>query len=165
MIKKLLVAIMIALPAMAFAQKFGTVNTQQIMQDLPDVKEAQTQLEAASKKYDDEFKNLQTEMQKKYEELQKAQEEKAPQTILDRRMSELQDLDQKIQQFRNTASQDLQRQQEQLLAPIQQKILNAINSVGTEGNYTMVFENGAAVYVGTDVTDLTPAVKAKLGLK
>ncbi len=165
MIKKLLVAIMIALPAMAFAQKFGTVNTQQIMQDLPDVKEAQTQLEAASKKYDDEFKNLQTEMQKKYEELQKAQEEKAPQTILDRRMSELQDLDQKIQQFRNTASQDLQRQQEQLLAPIQQKILNAINSVGAEGNYTMVFENGAAVYVGTDVTDLTPAVKAKLGLK
>ena len=116
MIKKLLLAVLIALPSLAFAQKFGIVNTQAIMQDMPEVKAAQAEMETASKKYDDEFKALQTEMQKKYEELQKAQEEKAPETILNRRMSELQDLDQKIQQFRQTASQDLQRQQEQLLA-------------------------------------------------
>lgn len=162
MIKKLLLAIMIALPAMAFAQKFGIVNSQAILTELPDFKEAQTKFEEASKKYDEEFKNLQAEMQKKYEEYQKAQEEKAPQTILDRRMSELQEFDQKIQQFRNTASQDLQRQQEQLLAPIQQKVINAINTVGAEGNYTMIFENVVPVYVGSDVTDITETVKTKL---
>lgn len=162
MIKKLLLAIMIALPAMAFAQKFGIVNSQVILTDLPDFKEAQTKFEEASKKYDEEFKNLQAEMQKKYEDYQKAQEEKAPQTILDRRMSELQEFDQKIQQFRNTANQDLQRQQEQLLAPIQQKVINAINAVGAEGNYTMIFENAAPVYVGSDVVDITETVKAKL---
>ncbi|MCM1349043.1 MAG: OmpH family outer membrane protein [Firmicutes bacterium] len=165
MIKKLFLAIMIALPTMAFAQKFGIVNTATIMQELPDVKEAQTQLETASKKYDDEFKNLQTEMQKKYEELQKSQENKDPQGIIDRRMSELQSLDQKIQEFRQTAAQDLQRQQEQLLAPIQQKVINAINAVGAEGNYTFIFENTSPVYVGTTVTDITTAVKGKLGLK
>lgn len=165
MIKKLLVAIMIALPTMAFAQKFGIVNTQTIMQELPDVKEAQTQLEAASKKYDEEFKNLQTEMQKKYEEYQKEVDAKSPEGILKRRQAELEELGQKAEQFRNTASQDLQRQQEQLLAPIQQKVINAINSVGAEGNYTMIFENTSPVYVGTDVTDVTAAVKAKLGIK
>lgn len=165
MVKKLLLAIFIALPAISFAQKFAIVNTQTIMQELPDVKDAQTQLETASKKYDEEFKNLQSEMQKKYEEFQKAQEEKAPQTILDRRTSELQELDQKIQQFRQTAAQDLERQQQQLLAPIQQKVINAINSVGAEGNYTFVFENTSPVYVGKDVTDITAAVKNKLGLK
>ena len=162
MIKKLLLAVLIALPSLAFAQKFGIVNTQAIMQDMPEVKAAQAEMETASKKYDDEFKALQTEMQKKYEELQKAQEEKAPETILNRRMSELQDLDQKIQQFRQTASQDLQRQQEQLLAPIQQKVINAINAVGAEGNYTFSFENTAPVYVGSDVTDVTNSVKTKL---
>lgn len=165
MIKKLLIAIFIALPTFALAQKFGIVNTQTIMQAMPDVKAAQTEMETASKKYDDEFKSLQSEMQKKYEELQKAQEEKAPQTILDRRMSELQDLDQKVQQFRQTAAQDLQRQQEQLLAPIQQKVINAINAVGAEGNYTFIFENNVPVYVGSDVVDLTSNVKTKLGLK
>ena len=162
MIKKLLLAVLIALPSLAFAQKFGIVNTQAIMQDMPEVKAAQAEMETASKKYDDEFKALQTEMQKKYEELQKAQEGKAPETILNRRMSELQDLDQKIQQFRQTASQDLQRQQEQLLAPIQQKVINAINAVGAEGNYTFIFENTAPVYVGSDVTDVTNSVKTKL---
>lgn len=165
MIKRLFLAVLIALPAMAFAQKFGIVNTNTIMSEMADVKEAQTQLEAASKKYDDEFKALQGEMEKKYGELQKAQEEKSPQTILDRRMSELQELDQKIQQFRQTAAQDLQRQQEQLLAPIQQKVINAINSVGAEGNYTMIFENTSPVYVGADVIDVTGAVKTKLGMK
>lgn len=165
MIKKLLLAIMIALPTMAFGQKFGIVNTGAIMQDMPDLKEAQAQLETASKKYDEEFKNLQAEMQKKYEELQKAEQEKAPEAILQRRMSELQTLDQKIQEFRQTAAQDLQRQQEQLLAPIQQKVINAINAVGAEGNYTFIFENTAPVYVGSTVTDVTTFVKGKLGLK
>lgn len=165
MIKKLLLAIMIALPTMAFGQKFGIVNTGAIMQELPDVKEATAQLETASKKYDDEFKNLQAEMQKKYEDYQKAEQENSPKTILDRRMSELQELDQKIQQFRQTASQDLQRQQEQLLAPIQQKVINAINAVGAEGNYTFIFENNVPVYVGSSVTDITAAVKTKLGIK
>lgn len=162
MIKKLLLAIMIALPSMAFAQKFGIVNTASIMQDLQEVKDAQAQLESSSKKYDDEFKNLQTEMQKKYEEYQAAEKDKSPQAILDRRMSELQELDAKIQQFRQTAAQDLQRQQEQLLAPIQQKVINAINSVGAEGNYTFIFENNVPVYVGGTVVDVTTAVKGKL---
>ena len=66
MIKKLLLAVLIALPSLAFAQKFGIVNTQAIMQDMPEVKAAQAEMETASKKYDDEFKALQTEMQKKY---------------------------------------------------------------------------------------------------
>lgn len=165
MVKKLLLAIFIALPAISFAQKFAIVNTQTIMQELPDVKDAQTQLETASKKYDEEFKNLQSEMQKKYEEFQKAQEEKAPQTILDRRTSELQELDQKIQQFRQTASEDLQRQQEQLIAPVRQKVFTAIQSVGAEGNFTFIFENVVPLYTGSDVVDVTPLVKAKLGIQ
>ena len=88
-----------------------------------------------------------------------------PQTIKDRRVSELQELDQKMNQFRATASQDLQHQQEQLMAPIQQKVMTAIQTVGAEGEYTMIFENNAPIYVGKTVEDITPLVKAKLGLK
>lgn len=164
MIKKLLLAVMVALPSMAFAQKFGVINTETLMQNLPEMKEVQTQFEAASKKYEDEFQNLQGEFQKKYTEFQNM-EETTPQTIKDRRIQELQELDQKIQQFRQTASQDLQRQQEQLLAPIQQKVRTAIQSVGAEGSFTMIFENMIPLYVGSDVIDVTPLVKTKLGVK
>ena len=161
MIKKLLLAIMIALPTMAFAQKFGYVDAQAIMQELPEIKDMQTQLEASAQKYDAEGKNLQQEMEKKLKEFQEM-DDKTPDAIRQRRAQELQDLDTKIQQFRPTAQQDLQRQQEQLFAPIQQKIMTAIQSVGKEGNYTMIFESNVPIYTGADAVDLTSAVKAKL---
>lgn len=155
---------MIALPSMAFAQKFGVIDTQALTQELPEMKEAQTQLEASMKKYQDEEANLSAEFEKKYKELE-GMDESTPQTIKDRRIAELQELQTKIQQFRQTASQDLQRQQEQLMAPIQQKVITAIKSVGAEGNFTMIFENVSPLYTGSDVVDVTSQVKGKLGIK
>ncbi len=164
MIKKLLIAIFIALPMSAFAQKFAVINTQQLMESMPEIKNVNEQMEAASKKHEDEFSKLQEEFQKKYEEFQ-ALDANTPQTIKDRRMQEMQELDAKVQQFRQTATQDLQRQQQQLMAPIQESVMKAIQGVGAEGNYTFVFENMVPVYVGTDVTDITDTVKARLGVK
>ena len=163
MIKKLLLAIMIALPMSVFAQKFAVINTQQLMESMPELKTVNEQLEAANKKYQDEFTKLQEEFQKKYEEFQ-ALEESTPQTIKERRMQEMQELENKIQQFRETAVQDIQRQQQQLMAPIQEKVVKAIQAVGAEGNYTFVFENVMPLYTGTDVTDITDTVKSRLGI-
>ena len=165
MLKKLLLAIIVALPSMAFAQKFGVVNTADLMETLPDVKEAESQLNAASKKYEEEFNALQQEFQKKLEDLQKM-EESTPEAIKQRRVSEMQELEQKIQQFRATAQEDLQRQQQQLMAPIQTKVMQAITAVGSEGGYTMIYEQASPIlYVGSDVADVTAAVKAKLGIQ
>ncbi len=164
MIKKLLLAIMIALPMSVFAQKFAVINTQQLMESMPEIKSINEQLEAANKKYQDEFTKLQEEFQKKYADFQ-ALEETTPQTIKDRRMQEMQELDSKIQQFRETAAQDIQRQQQQLMAPVQEKVIKAIQAVGAEGSYTFVFENMMPIYTGTDVTDITDTVKTRLGIK
>lgn len=164
MIKKLLVAIMIALPMSLFAQKFGVVNTNEIMETMPEIKTIQTQMDAATKKYEAEFTKLQEEFQKKYEEFQKLDENTLP-AIRDRRMQEMQELDNKIQQFRQTAAQDLQRQNQQLMAPVQDRLVKAIQAVGAEGNYTFIFENMQPVYVGKDVVNVTPDVKTRLGIK
>lgn len=165
MIKKFLLAVMLAIPTLGFAQaKFGIVDTQNIIQDLPDMKEAQAQIEAASNKLQEEFKLLQDEFNKLFEEYQALGEE-TPETIRQRRQNDLQEKSQKIQQFQMNAEQDLQRQSEQLYAPISQKIQNAIQAVGQENNYTMIFERGLPLYVGTDVVDITALVRTKLGLK
>ena len=164
MIKRLLLAIMIALPMSVFAQKFGVINTQALMETMPEMKTVQEQMEASAKKYQAEFDKLQEEFKKKYDEFQ-ALEESTPQTIKDRRMQEMQELDAKIQQFRETALQDQQRQQQQLMAPIQEKVMKAIQSVGDEGGFTFIFENMMPVYTGKDVTDITESVKTRLGVK
>lgn len=164
MLKKVLLAALVAIPAMGFAQKFGVIDTQTLVQSMPEMTEVQSQIEASSKTFEKEFKSLQDEFQAKFEEFQKM-EESTPQTIKDRRMQELQDLDQKIQQFRQTASQELQKQSETLMAPIRQKVFTAIQSVGTEGGYTFIFENTVPIFSGQEVKDITPEVKAKLGIK
>ena len=164
MIKKLLLAIMIAFPMSLFAQKFGVINTQELIQSLPEVKTIQEQMQAATKKYEDEFAKLQEEFNKKFQELQ-ALEASTPETIKERRTQELQEIDTKIQRFRETAQEDLQRQNQQLMAPVQEKVVKAIQTVGAEGNYTFIFENVMPLYSGSDVTDVTPLVKTALGIK
>lgn len=166
MIKKLLLAALIAIPSMGFAQKFAVIKTQTIIEAMPDMATARTQIEAASKKYEDEFKKLTDAFQKDFEEYQKLEEDaNTPKAIKDRRVQELQEMQAKIEQFRTTASQDLQKQQEQLMAPIQQKVMDAIKGVGASEGYTMIFEDMVPIYAGSDVEDITAKVKNRLGLK
>lgn len=166
MIKKLLIAITIALPMCVAAQapKFGVVNVNSVFEAMPDKATAQTTLETASKTYEDEFKKLTDELEKKYTEFQGLAAD-TPETIKQRRVQEIQEFEQKIQQFRATAQQELQRQQEQLMAPIQQKIQTAIKAVGSENGFTFIFPDAIPTYVGADVQDVTPLVKTKLGIQ
>ncbi|MCM1029102.1 MAG: OmpH family outer membrane protein [Pseudoflavonifractor sp.] len=164
MIKKIILALLIMLPSMAFAQKFGTVDTEAIMTAMPEIKEMQATIDAASKKYEDEFANLRTEFQKKLEEYQGLGAD-TPETIKERRGQELQELDQKMQQFTQSAQNDLQQQQMRLLQPIQERVKQAISAVGAEGSFTFIFEKPMPLYSGSDVVDVTPLVKKKLNLQ
>jgi outer membrane protein len=82
-------------------------------------------------------------------------------------MQELQETYQKIQNFQQTAGQELQRTQESLLAPIMEKLQAAIKAVGAEGGYTFIYDMsmGVVLYTGVGAEDVTPLVKAKLGIK
>jgi outer membrane protein len=166
MFKKVIIALAIAamLPVAAAAQKFGVVDINAIFTAMPESTAAQNQLTEASKKYEDEYKKIAEEVDKKIQEYQNLAAD-TPESIKERRAQEVTELDQKAQRFRQTASEDLQKQQQQLMAPIQQKIVDAIKAVGQEGNYTFIFEEGASAYQGSDVVNVTSAVKAKLGIK
>lgn len=168
MFKKILLALAVVLPMTAAAQKFGTVRVEEIVSAMPEAAAMQTTLSEASKKYETEFQKLQEEVDRLYTEFQTMEKDAStPDAIKERRMQEIQEKSTKMQQFYQTANQDLQRQREQLLTPIIAKVNDAIKSVGQEGSYTFIFSEipDMILYQGTDVTDLTPMVKAKLGLK
>ena len=152
----------------AQAQKFGYVNTSEIFNVMPEKATAESTLKTVSDKYETEYKNLQDAFQKKMTDYEAADKDATtPQAIKDRHQQELQDDYMKIQNFQQTASQDLQRQQETLLAPITQKLQNAIQAVGAEGGYTFIFDQaaGSIIYSGNDAEDVSAKVKAKLGIK
>ena len=163
--KKILLALLVAIPMFAFAHapKFGVVNTQTIAEAMPELKAAQEQVQASTQKYEEELKKLQEKIEKDFADFQ-ALDANTPESIKERRMQDIQQQEQKMQQFHSTAMQDLQRQQAALMAPIQEKIQSAIQAVGKENNLTFIFESNVPLYVGTDVTDVTSMVRTKLGI-
>lgn len=168
MIKKILLALAVALPMCAWAQsaKFGVVDPESIIPGMAEYIEAQNQFNEASKTFESEYAKIQEEFKAKYEEFQKVMSDTAtPQTTKDRRAQEIQELNQKSEQFAQTAQQELARKQQQLMAPVQEKLINAIKAVGAEGGFTMILPLGTAAYTSNDVVDITPLVKAKLGVK
>ena len=170
MFKKFIIAALLAAPLCLMAQspKLGYINSQEIFNVMPEKATAETTLKAKSDKYDSELKRLQEEFQRKMTDYEKqAEDPNTLQSIKDRHMQELQEDYQKIQNFQQTASQDLQKDQDALLAPITQKIQNAIQAVGAEGGYTFIYDMAVPciVYTGTGAEDVSAKVKAKLGIK
>ena len=159
--KKLILMLMLCAPMTMMAQKFGKVNTQQIMQALPDVAKANGEMEALQKQKDNDLKSMQDEFQRKYDEYQKGQSTMAA-TMKQQKETELQTLQQKIQQAYQDGQQELQKKSNELMQPIVAKVKAAIDAVGKAGNYTFIFEDGSAVYTGTNVVDVTKEVQAKI---
>ena len=159
--KKLVLMLMLLAPMTMMAQKFGKVNTQTIMQALPDVAKANGELEALQKQKDNELKAMQDELNRKLDEYQKGQSTMNA-TAKQQKETELQGLNQKIQQAYQDGQQELQKKSNELMQPIVAKVRAAIDTVGKAGNYTYIFEEGAAIYTGSNVVDVTKEVQSKI---
>ena len=150
----------------ANAQKFGHVNSQEIIQVMPEFTKARADIEALTKQYEADLKQMQEELQKKSEAYEKEQAT-LPANIKQRRETELQEMSQKIQQSYQDNQQALAKEQNEKLQAITTKVLDAIKAVGQAGNYVYIMDLAAGIpYISTTLsTDVTTDVKAKLGLK
>lgn len=112
------------------------------------------------------MKTMEDEFQKKYTDYI-AQQDSMTENIKLRRTQELEDIRQRVENFTQVAQQDMNKKQQELLAPIQDKLRNAIKAVGDEKGYAYIIDNnpGIVLYTGNAAIDATPLVKAKLGLK
>lgn len=157
---------MLALPMIASAQgvKIGLVDTNTILTTLPETKAAQDKINALSKDFQDQDSKFIAALQKKMEDYQ-ALPETTPQATKDALAKEIQADQQKIMEFEQNAQNEMQKAQEREMAPVINKVRDAIQAVGREGGYTIIQELGAVLYYGTPAEDVTPAVKAKLGIK
>ena len=149
----------------ASAQKFGHVNSQEIIQAMPEFTKARTEIEALTKQYEADLKSMQDELQKKSEAYDKEQAT-LPANIKQRREQELQEMYQKIQQSYQDNQQALQKEQAEKMQAITSKVLDAIKQVGTAGNYVYIMDltSGIPYISETLSTDVTAEVKKKLGL-
>ena len=150
----------------ANAQKFGHVNTQEIIQAMPEYTKAKSEIDALQQQYEADLKSMQDELQKKAEAFDKEQAT-LPDNIKQRRNQELQDMYTKIQQSYQDNQQALQKASSDKMQAITTKVLEAIKTVGQEGGYVYIMEMNAGIpYISTTLSsDVTAQVKTKLGLK
>ena len=162
--KKLILMLMLCAPMAVFAQKFGKVNTQVVVQSLPDYAKAQGEMAALSKQKENELKSMQDELTRKSQEYEKSKSAMNPPKQKETE-EELQGLGAKIQQAYQDAQKELSEKNNALLEPILTKVQNAITAVGKAGGYTSIFEIGTSgvVFFGDNVKDVTEEVKAKIG--
>lgn len=164
--KKILISIVVALcPLVMLAQqKIAVVHVQEIMMAMPETQDAQKRLQELGTKYSQESQKMQQEYANKVDAFTKEQQ-KLSEAIRQSRQQEIIDMQNRIQQSMQVMQQDLQKQEEALFAPIQKKVMEAIQKVGNAESCTYVLEANAFIFLGKDAIDLTAKVRTALGLK
>ncbi|MBR3887074.1 MAG: OmpH family outer membrane protein [Alistipes sp.] len=147
-----------------FAQKIGYVNTDEIITNMKDTQDAYTQLEAYAKDLQAQLETIQVEFNNKLQEYQNATETMTD-AVRQLKEKELTDLNTRIQEFQQVAQQDLQKKENELMAPIYEKVKNTIDEVAKAGGYTIILPGSALIYIDAAlVKDIASEVKSKLGI-
>lgn len=163
MYRLLIILAMAAVSTSALAQKFGHIDSQELLMAMPERETAQNKLEEQATMYEEQLKAMQTEMQQKYETYL-AKTETWPEAIRKTKEKELNQLQQGMQDFSQTAQQDLAKLEEDLLNPMIERARVAIEAVGAENGFTYIFDSSTGVTLFNGGEDVTALVKSKLGL-
>jgi len=146
------------------AQKFGYVNSQQLLQESPEVKAADTQMETYQKSLMTKGETMVKELEADYNKyMQEASGKTLSPVQMQQREADLTAQQQAIQKYEQEVQEKIYIKREQLLKPIIDKINTAIEAVGKEGGYTMIFDTSTgALLHATESEDVINLVKAKL---
>ena len=164
-LKTLFIAILMAAPiTFASAQsKIAHIDTQKLISEMPEVVAAQKQLEQLEKTYTTEIENTYKEFQTK---AQTYSADAANQTDVTNqaRQKELETMQQNINQYRETAAQDLQKKQVEMMRPLYDKAKVAIEKVAAAQGFDYVLDASAGgSVIMAKGKDLMADVKADLG--
>ena len=164
-LKSLFVALLMALPmTFTYAQsKVAHIDTQKLIGEMPEVIAAQKQLEQLEKTYTSEIENTYKEFQTK---AQSYSADAANQTDVTNqaRQKELETMQQNINQYRETAAQDLQKKQVEMMRPLYDKARAAIEKVAAAQGFDYVLDASAGgSVIMAKGKDLMAGVKAELG--
>ena len=142
--------------------KVAHIDSQALISEMPEVKEAQAQLEKLQKTYSTEIDASMKEYQTKLQTYS-ADAQNQTEVTNQARQKELAGMEQNIQQYQQTASQDIQKQAD-LLRPLIEKARAAIQKVArAQGLIMLLTELKEEVLILADGKDLMEDVKKELG--
>ena len=143
--------------------KVAHINTQELVESMPEMKSAKSELEKLAKTYETDIQAMATELQNKIKQYDAESSTKTDEEN-GKRLQEVQSMEQSIRQYQAQAQQDLQKKELDLLRPITEKAKNAILKVGNAQGFDYVLDSsqGQGVIMANG-KDLLTEVKSELG--
>ena len=167
-----LLTLVLVLAATAFtadAQKFGYLNSAEILSGMTEVKQADSSMEALQKQLQKKGQQMVQAYQTKLQALQKKEQagELSPKQIEDE-AAKLRGEEEKIGKFQQDMEKQIMDKRNTLLQPIFDKVNAAIKDVAKENGYNYIFDRnsaqGSTILYADESQDVTALVKSKLGI-
>lgn len=165
--KKFILFALLVIPSTSFAQlKIGYIDSNAIMDQLPDVQDARQRLDALIQEWQAELNRLESEWKAKYDDYEKRKLIMSEQTRAETE-SELVKLENQIAEYREKkfgTNGELFQKQDELMKPVQNKVFNAIKEVAQEEDLDFVFDRSGDIMIlyAKEKYDITAKVLAKL---
>ena len=146
--------------------RIGHVNVVEIVAALPESDSAQMLLEKDSKELELMLENMQVELNKIVDDFE-TNKGTYSELIRKTKESEILEMRDKIYNFQQNASQQLQQRNLELLRPIYEKVQKAIDKVATQGRFTYILDisKGSVVFVSNDSQNINTLVLHELGIE
>jgi outer membrane protein len=166
----ILVSLITLISQNALAQniKFGHINSDELIQSMPEFDSANVKLEKFRKDLINALELMQVELNNKSEVYNK-ESKNYTDIVKQTKEQELVDMNRRMQEFQTSAQQQLQEKQAELFQPIMAKVDKAIKDVGKENGFVYIFSIGQGssllFFDETKSTNVMPLAKSKLGLK
>jgi len=165
-LKSLVFAGLLVIGAVGFTSaqgKIAHINTQELIEAMPEMKTAEAEIQKIGKTYETEIQASLEELQNKAKQYQ-AEAEGQTQEENEKRALEIDGMRQSIAQYQQQAQQDIEKKKFDLLKPITEKAKAAIQKVARAQGFEYVLDStvGGGVILA-DGKDLMADVKKELG--
>lgn len=149
------------------AQKYAFVDTKYILDNIPEFKDAQDELDDLSEKWQKEIETNYAQVESMYKKY-KAEAVLLPDDIKKKRENEIIAKEQEVKELQKKyfgTEGELFKKRQELIQPIQEKIYNAIESIATTSNYAFVFDKsgGMTLLWGNPKFDISDDVLDEVG--
>lgn len=146
----------------AQAQKFGFIDSDALLFEMPKVKQARANLEVLQKQLQSKGQNMVKDYQTKEQQLLTQRDQGTiTQKNLETEAKKLEKKGKEIAAFEQDMVKQLQEREQKELQPILNEVNDAIKAVAQENGYQFIFEKKTLLYF-EDTMDVGALVKAKL---
>ena len=164
-VKILLIAAVLVISSAAMAQKSGYISVDQVVGIMPEVAKIDSLVQKFQQdSLNPQFAYLIQEYNRKDTMVNTKDSTKHPVAVRKKIRQEMAEIEYQVQNWQQISQNYMQSKQQELLAPVYQRVMDAVRTVAKDNGYAFVY-NQEALLVAPPGDNLLPLVAKKLNVK